>query len=296
MRGNARTRDVLPLRDGCSPGGWRYRQRQVKQAVPCLNQMAVHLARTGASHRSMVRVRVPAGGLWQWGMDVVDQFARISAPGTADMLTGLVSILTNSAAVFEEHMNRLHLGDALDHWKGSLFNLLHGKNVLHDFRVDPLVTDDHWEDNDYKAFAALLHVSSKRVIRHADRDWLDRRQDYFAGCKAGDLFLDPDRGINTGGLSPVRRYVRIREIVELLDKDENRLLFVYQHIGRSKARTRVQRVVDTVRLEHNRCSWCSYEGATVSMLAFSLTDRTLKVRDVFRSLFGGQGRDRIFPE
>ena len=40
--------------------GWRYRQRQVKQAVPCLNQTAVHLARPGASHRVMVRVRVPA--------------------------------------------------------------------------------------------------------------------------------------------------------------------------------------------------------------------------------------------
>jgi hypothetical protein len=44
--------------------GWRSRQRQVKQAVPCLYQTAVHLAQAGASHRSMVRVRVPAGWLW----------------------------------------------------------------------------------------------------------------------------------------------------------------------------------------------------------------------------------------
>jgi hypothetical protein len=34
------------------------------QAMPCLYQTAVHLAQAGAIHRSMVRVRVPAGWLW----------------------------------------------------------------------------------------------------------------------------------------------------------------------------------------------------------------------------------------
>jgi hypothetical protein len=49
--------------------GWRYRQRQVKQVMPCLNQTAVHLAQPGASHRSMARVRVPARWLWDRGTD-----------------------------------------------------------------------------------------------------------------------------------------------------------------------------------------------------------------------------------
>jgi len=41
-------------------------------------------------------------------------------------------------------MNLRYLGDALDHWKGSLFESLQQANILHDFAVDAMASD--WTD------------------------------------------------------------------------------------------------------------------------------------------------------
>ncbi len=76
--------------------GWRYRQRQVQQARPCLNQTAVHLARLGACHRPMARVRVPAGWLWDWDGDSPGAVPPEKRAGTADMLTGARNGLTGA--------------------------------------------------------------------------------------------------------------------------------------------------------------------------------------------------------
>jgi hypothetical protein len=46
-------------------------------------------------------------------------------------------------------MNLTHLGDALDHWKGSLLKRFLSENLLQDFRVDAMLSDRaDWTERD----------------------------------------------------------------------------------------------------------------------------------------------------
>jgi len=47
-------------------------------------------------------------------------------------------------------MNLQFLGDALDHWKGSVFEALQNSLLLKGFRVDAMASDsEKWEQNDH---------------------------------------------------------------------------------------------------------------------------------------------------
>jgi hypothetical protein len=94
-------------------------------------------------------------------------------------------------------MNLKYLGDALDHWKGSLFECLQFAEVLRDLAADPMAADqDQWSDADFSLYARLLHIRQEQVIRH--KESLFSRDSYFAEIvHQGDLFLDPDTGVAT---------------------------------------------------------------------------------------------------
>lgn len=125
-------------------------------------------------------------------------------------------------------MNRKFLGDALDHWKGSLFQSLQAADLLQDFAVDPMATDARpWKPGDFTVFTRLLHVNPSQIVPH--RATLRDRAKYFAEISHhGDLFLDPDTGIATGRVKLA--HVSPSEIGDLLDARTNRLLLVYQHV------------------------------------------------------------------
>ena len=95
-------------------------------------------------------------------------------------------------------MNLRFLGDALDHWKGSLFELLQKTNQLHNFVVDPTAADwGSWQPEHVDAFARLLRIDRRQIILHNAS--LKDRTMYFNEIRSeGDLFLDPDTGIKTG--------------------------------------------------------------------------------------------------
>lgn len=118
-------------------------------------------------------------------------------------------------------MNLEYLGDALDHWKGSLFEYLQSERVVRDLVVDPMATDaDQWSDDDFALYACLLRVSVKQIIRH--KALLADRSSYFAEIRqSGDLFLDPDTGVAAHGASPIAKYVKPREVAALLQSSRS---------------------------------------------------------------------------
>ena len=118
-------------------------------------------------------------------------------------------------------MNLMYLGDALDHWKGSLFEFLQAEQLLRDFAVDPMATDGHfWEDTDFALFARLLRINANQILRHEFP--LVQRAPYFNEIDhAGDLFLDPDTGIQTGGNGHPAKYVKPHELAGLLHNREH---------------------------------------------------------------------------
>lgn len=136
-------------------------------------------------------------------------------------------------------MNLRYLGDAFDHWKGSLFECLAGSGVLRAFVTDPMASDLYeWTEADYSVYARLLRIDVSLIIRH--HVTLNDRPGYFREiAHNGDLFLDPDTGVATGRVQNRHQYLYPREIRMLLDGSNDRLLMVYQHVRAQNVSRRV---------------------------------------------------------
>ena len=135
-------------------------------------------------------------------------------------------------------MNLMYLGDALDHWKGSLFESLQREKLVNGFAVDPMASDlSSWRDEDFQLLARLLRIDSRQVLHHNAS--LSDRQAYFDEIKhVGDLFLDPDTGVATGHVSRREQYVMPGELARLLDQAD-RMVLVYQHVRAIKVSPRI---------------------------------------------------------
>jgi hypothetical protein len=191
-------------------------------------------------------------------------------------------------------MNLEYLGDALDHWKGSLFEYLQAERVVRDFVVDPMATDaDKWTEDDFGLYACLLRIKLEQIIRH--KAFVTDRSSYFAEIgQNGDLFLDPDTGIATDGASPIAKYVKPRDVVALLQSPSDRLVAIYQHVRAQKTSKRVDGCLGAIATIAACVSWCSYESPTVAMI-FLCRDgrRTRKLAKALKKLLGRHTERRV---
>ena len=192
-------------------------------------------------------------------------------------------------------MNLRFLGDALDHWKGSLIGSLQDAGILRSLFLDPMASDaTSWRPEDVEVYARLLRVDRSQIVEH--RVNLNERDAYFHEIPStDDLFLDPDTGIATGAVREPTRYVTPPEVWRLFQVSENRLLLVYQHVRAQKVSDRVDKVL--AALWHHsggQCGWCSYESAGVAMLFLARQpERTAALVAHFHQLLGRHGKGRI---
>lgn len=192
-------------------------------------------------------------------------------------------------------MNLCYLGDALDHWKGSLFEYLCSTHLLHDFAVDAMATDAaDWQSADWQLLAKLLRVDRSQIVRHT-RPLAGDRAGYFAEiAHAGDLFLDPDTGVATGKVSNRSQYVFATELHDLMQRGPERVLAVYQHIRAKKTRDRLHEVIRVLQQTERSFSCCSYESGTVAMLFLSRDIlRISGIYQEFGNLLGSHAERRI---
>ena len=127
-------------------------------------------------------------------------------------------------------MNLRFLGDALDHWEGSVFEGLQSSNVLEDFCVDAMASDiDNWRPEDGSLYAKLLRLRKSQIVKH--KVTLDsNRKVYFNEIPPyGDLFLDPDTGIKPRSRGDIRQYLKHEELFFLMNHERRRIVAVYQH-------------------------------------------------------------------
>lgn len=122
------------------------------------------------------------------------------------------------------------LGDALDHWKGSLVRLLQGKNALVNLHVLPMITDPIkcWTPPHFCLYAHLLGVDVSAILNQNVKICQKQgRSDYFMADPSHDLFLDPDTGIRE---KESQQHVKPSELMKyLVPKGSSRLLLIYQH-------------------------------------------------------------------
>lgn len=190
-------------------------------------------------------------------------------------------------------MNLAFLGDALDHWKGSLFESLQQSAVLRDFAVDAMASDwTAWQPEDLALFARLLRVQPAQVIRHTVG--LSSRSQYFSEIvHGGDLFLDPDTGVATGTVKSIHQYIKPSEIAGLL-LPLDRMLAIYQHIRAQSVSARVDAVCRTLNCAIGSCHWTSYESGTVAMIFLSRSQpRTAAVAEHFGAVLGRHALGRV---
>lgn len=192
-------------------------------------------------------------------------------------------------------MNLLYLGDALGHWKGSLFEGLQSGELLRDFLVDAMASDpDDWTVDHRLLYRKLLRITPGQLVEHKERLPIDRSAYLKEVPRNGDLFLDPDTGIATCKVSIPSQYLMVEEVHDLLDGDRGRILAVYQHVRAQKTPARLQKVVASLSLIPKPFSCCSYESATVAMLLISRLDgRVRKVHRYFGDLLKDRADKRV---
>lgn len=193
-------------------------------------------------------------------------------------------------------MNLRYLGDAMDHWKGSMIERLQRASLLRDFAVDAMSTDaEDWRPEDYDLFADLLRIKRQQIVNHSELLAVNRPGYFREVSHSGDLFLDPDTGIATCAVSVRSQYLFPAELHGLLETQPERLVAVYQHIRAQKTRDRLQRVVSALRLADTPFSCCSYESGTVSMLFFSREDsRVDRIYQHLEHFLGVHATRRIY--
>lgn len=131
-------------------------------------------------------------------------------------------------------MNLEHLGDALDHWKGGVIELL--RDSLRDLHVVPMFTDNDpavWNETRLKLYVRLMRVPRERIVG-CDQPYHTReRHKYFAGLNlpaTADVFVDPDIGISSASCGTCR-HIRMDDLDRILG-DSQRVVLAYQHVHR----------------------------------------------------------------
>jgi hypothetical protein len=191
-------------------------------------------------------------------------------------------------------VNLRYLGDALDHWKGSMFEHLQRADLLYDFAVDAMMTDcEVWQPEGRQLYANLLRVEQSQIVEHERLLTLERSAYFREIQHRGKLFLDPDTGIATGRHNS--KHIRPTEVHDLLDEQPDRILAVYQHIRGRRTHERVEEVVEALEQSGQPPSCCSYESGTVAMLFLSRnTGRVDDVRRAFEKLLGAHVDRRVY--
>ena len=157
-------------------------------------------------------------------------------------------------------MNLQFLGDALDHWKGSVFESLQKSLLLCDFRVDAMASDSAgWRQHEYKLYAKLLRIEQHQVVPHKNILSVDRNKYFNEITVMCDLFLDPDTGLapNRAGTE----HVKPDEVLLIWESlKEGDFLVLYQHSFRSKnwVNIRKKQLAEACQVEENKVGeWSS---------------------------------------
>jgi len=178
-------------------------------------------------------------------------------------------------------MNLKHLGDALDHWKGSVISLFAGPEL----RIVPMLTDaDSWTAGHFRVYARLLGRKTKDILKRGVPFSNITRHKYFSNLGERDLFLDPDTGVKN---KPSEKHITPADIARLLPPSCSRMLLVYQHASRKKdgVKAKLQWLRSLEGFE--RLHVIAYDAGPVSMIFISRhRGRSDKVWTRLRSSLG----------
>jgi hypothetical protein len=200
-------------------------------------------------------------------------------------------------------MNREHLGDALDHWKGSLICLL--QNELVNLHVLPMIPKRRldWTPDHFIIYARLLGVRVEAILNR-DSGILPKqhRDKYFGVCSSHDLFIDPDNGIGNDRGGSDQHITRF-EVAKLIPENSGNLLLVYQTGGQRgngkvgyerKALTHLREITRLLKEVIGEQCVFAYFGGQTSMIFVSRNSRRIaRVFGILRNFLRSISTDRL---
>lgn len=189
-------------------------------------------------------------------------------------------------------MNLKHLGDAFDHWKGSVMRRIGSRSL----RVLPMFTDKkEWTPRQLSTYAKLLHRKPGDILKQKETFSRKAGKRYFENLGIQDLFLDPDTGIGPEKSATVK-HVKPSEVACLLSKVPKRVLLIYQHKWQRKSmKDTLKRVlsIEGVRKFHG----FAYNADQVAMVFISRDqERIAKASKRLRSWLGPIALTRLFND
>jgi len=187
------------------------------------------------------------------------------------------------------------LGDALDHFKGSVFEALQSSNILENFLVDGMISDiDNWAPEHLSLYANLLRVKRHQIVEHKAHLDINRKSYFDEIPQSGDLFLDPDTGIKTSPVNEVQKYLKKEELLSLMKSQKQRVVAVYQHKSRKDLKLRVDDILKYLRLGEPDCNCLSYLAGNVALLFFCFQpERIEAIRGHFHKFLGSRSDNRV---
>jgi len=194
-------------------------------------------------------------------------------------------------------MNSEFLGDALDHWKGSIISILSDRQLLHNIAVEPMISDVNcWSKEDLQTYRRLLKLESTNPICHELTTFIGNRDDYLGGVsRDGDVFIDPDTGIATGNAS--RKHIKVSELSSLLRNalKHDRVLMVYQHSARGSFHSRLDEVGHMVTNGIPGVHYTVYECGRVAMFFISMNNERIQaIQAALIKYLNGTAENRIW--
>ena len=193
-------------------------------------------------------------------------------------------------------MNIKFLGDALDHWKGSLLSILSRKELIRNFVIEPMITDDsRWSKEDMETYIRLLRLETANRVCHSQTTFKGAREEYFDEVpQTVDVFLDPDTGIATrnGG----RKHLKVLEIGKLLAKSD-RVLMIYQHSARGSFDERLRNITGAVSRDIPGVHCAVYKCGRVAMFFISLSKvRIHEIQNALKEYLRGKAQKRVLGD
>ncbi len=170
-------------------------------------------------------------------------------------------------------MNISHLGDALDHWKGSMIRRL--EQELIDIHVVPMFTDaDKWADSHIDVYSKLLNVRLENILMKNFLFYDEIRKKYFSDVSLRgdfDMFLDPDTGIEPQKPQKKKKkeYVFFDDIKSLMPNTGKRMLMIYQHSQPYNMRRSILDRLKQIQAELPGFYFFAYWAGSVSMVFIS---------------------------
>lgn len=137
-----------------------------------------------------------------------------------------------------------------------------------------------------------MQIRPDQVLQHKRKLREDRGKYFTEVVHAGDLFVDPDTGIALRPVGHAEKYIKVREIHQLLGEKLPRILCIYQHVRAQKTKDRVSELVLALVEVNTRIHCCSYETPTVAMLFISKKQSRIEQMNKYFKNYLGRHADR----